>query len=76
MQSIWIRKLPAGQRPAGDKTATSDPAYKKLYNVQIAMGKTTPFGGTGAAGNVLEVVRPGMNGSSLDDFMIVLMIRH
>ena len=51
---------------------TSDPAYKKLYNVQIEMGKNDTLGGTGAAGNLLEVVRPGMNGSGLSSFMIVI----
>ena len=51
---------------------TSDPVYKKLYNVQIAMGKNDTLGGTGAAGNLLEVVRPRMNGSSLESFMIVI----
>ena len=54
------------------KRLTSDPAYKKLYNVQIEMGKNDTLGGTGAAGNVLEVVRPRMNGSGLNTFMIVI----
>lgn len=36
------------------------------------MGKNDTLGGTGAAGNVLEVVRPRMNGSGLNTFMIVI----
>lgn len=36
------------------------------------MGKNDTLGGTGVAGNVLEVVRPRMNGSKLSSFMIVI----
>ena len=66
-------------KPSGGKTAgqvinelTGNAYYNRLYNAQIEMGKNDTLGGTGVAGNVLEVVRPRMNGSKLSSFMIVI----